>query len=199
MAEYRDLTDQQARNAEAYPDLGPSIVSHDLQPRRLAAAAQYILPHEHVIDVGCNSGYFKKFCPQAATVFGVDVNPELVLKARSRLDGAIVGAAEDLPVLASSYDVVHLGGVLELVFDPDLVLTEAARVARRAIVGTTAHAAGAWGRRRVPVHEWHVRSFDEDEIVTLLSRYGKLTHLRTIDVNHPPEPQCWVFCVAITG
>lgn len=125
-----------------------------------------------VLDVGCNSGYAVHFRPDCIWT-GVDVSPELVAKARQNLDGAQVAAAEELPFADGTFDHVVLGEILEHVYDPGQVLSEAARVARLSIVGSTPDEAGAWGKHTVAKHRFHVRAFSEVELRALLSEYGR--------------------------
>lgn len=188
MAEYRDAADEIERN-RTYPDLAPSLISHDLQPRRIRAATQFVRPGDRVLDVGCNSGYLVDYCPTTCQVVGVDVNPDLVDIASARLHAAYCAPAEGLPFDDNRFDVVHLGGVLEIVFDPVPVILEATRVARRAVIGSTAHADGAWGRSRVPIHSWHVRALDEDQLRYLLALVGQIDCLGTIYAAGQEAPQ----------
>ena len=75
-------------------------------------------------------------------------SPALVEIATTRLVEAKVATAEALPYPDSSIDVVALGEILEHVHDPAEVLREAARVARRLVVGSTPHEEGEVGTAR---------------------------------------------------
>lgn len=178
-----------------YPDLEKDL-SSDFQRRRVQSAADRVRPGDHVLDVGCNSGYFQRFCPQAANVTGVDVNPDLVAIATRRLSGgAWCARAEALPFEDNTFDLVNISEVLEHVHDPALCLAEAARVARRSIVGDTPHEAGAWGAHRVEGHRWHVRCFTEPELRALLESFGTIVHFGTVDIG--AEKECYVFEVEL--
>lgn len=179
---------------ESYPDLEADL-SSDFQRRRVQAAADRVRPGDVVLDVGCNSGYFARFCPQAAEVHGVDVNPALVALAATRLTSALVARAEQLPNVDNSVDLVNISEVLEHVHDPEVCLAEAARVTRRSIVGDTPHEAGAWGAHRVASHQWHVRCFNEPELRRLLERFGRIVHFGTVDIG--AEKECYIFEVEI--
>lgn len=196
MAVYGSAAEQIARSAAGYPDLAPSLRTHDLQPLRIAATAKHIRSGDVVLDVGCNTGYLAEALPWA-TVHGVDVNHELVAEARKRMASAHVCPAERLPFPDRAFDVVNVSGLLEIVYDPRAVLAEAARVTSRAITGTTCHADGAWGRSRVPTHPWHTRSFDAEEIAALLAGAGSIEELTVIYAPGIPEPQCWAWLVAV--
>lgn len=155
-----------------------------IQRQRLETMFAYVQPGESLLDVGCNSGYAKQFVSKRCLVWGVDVSEALVSKARQRLDGAEVARAESLPFRDGTFDVVALGEILEHVFDPVLVLREAARVSRRAIIGSTPTEDGAWGSHRVPDHPFHVRCYDETtlradlETVATRKRYVTVKRLR---------------------
>lgn len=155
-----------------------------IQRQRLETMFAYVQPGESLLDVGCNSGYAKQFVSKRCLVWGVDVSEDLVSKARQRLDGAEVARAESLPFRDGTFDVVALGEILEHVFDPLLVLREAARVSRRAIIGSTPTEDGAWGSHRVPDHPFHVRCYDEAtlrtdlETVATRKRYVTVKRLR---------------------
>lgn len=120
--------------------------------RRLSAMASHIQPGETVLDVGCNGGYFAEYLPEDCIIHGLDPSAVAIEVASSRLASAQLGVAEALPFADKSVDVVVLGYVLERVKDPNLVLREACRVARRAIVGDTPHELGPWGPKHPERH-----------------------------------------------
>lgn len=186
--------DQMVTLHSEYPDLECDL-SSDFQRRRVQSAADCVRPGDRVLDVGCNSGYFVRFCPQAESVTGVDVNPALVAIARTRLAYATVARAEDLPFQDKEFDLVNISEVLEHVHDPEKCLREAARVSRRSIVGDTPHELGAWGLHRVESHKWHVRCFNEFELKYLLEQFGRIVHFGTVDIG--AEKECYIFEVEI--
>jgi ubiquinone/menaquinone biosynthesis C-methylase UbiE len=179
---------------EVYPDLEKDL-SSDFQRRRVQSAADRVRPGDWVLDVGCNSGYFKRFCPQAAGVTGVDVNPDLVKIARTRLDHAEVARGEALPFTDHAFDLVNISEVLEHVHDPEQLIREAARVTKRSIVGDTPHESGTWGAHRVESHAWHVMCFTEATLRELLERYGRIVHFGTVDIGN--ESQCYIFEIEV--
>lgn len=146
-----------------------------VQRQRIAEMVSAVQPGDTVLDVGCNSGYLVDFVPTGCVVFGVDVAPELVTLALTRLARAEVAPAETLPFGDRSVDVVVLGEILEHVFDPIAVLQEAARVSRRLVVGSTPHEASAWGPdggRAPDRHKFHVRCFTADSLSDTLNAAG---------------------------
>ncbi len=177
-----------------YPDLEKDL-EWGFQTRRVQDAANRVRKGDRVLDIGCNSGYFARFCPQASEVHGIDVNPALVAIAATRLASAQVAQAEALPFPDRSFDLVNISEVLEHVHDPELCLREAARVTRRSIVGDTPHELGAWGLHRVESHEWHVRCFTGDELRALLEKFGRIVHWDTVNIGD--QAHCYVFEVEI--
>lgn len=161
-----------------------------VQRRRLETMFAYVKPGERVLDVGCNSGYAAEYL-KGCEVHGVDVSERLVAKAQEKLAGAQVAPAEALPFEDDSFDVVALGEILEHVYDPVVVIKEAARVARRAIVGSTPTEDGAWGAHRVATHPFHVRCYDE------LSLYSDLGVAGPCTVNVRRIPHIYVFEVLL--
>ena len=156
----------------------PYDIAHRLKPaqrHRVAEMVRPVRPGELVLDVGCNSGYLIDFLPATCIGWGVDVAPELVARARLRLARAEVAPAETLPFPDSSVDVVVLGEILEHVFDPVAVVREAARVARRLVIGSTPHEASPWGpqgSRRPEGHRFHVRCFTATSLGEVLCQAG---------------------------
>lgn len=179
---------------ESYPDLEKDL-SSDFQRRRVKSAADRVRPGDVVLDVGCNSGYFSRFATQAKEIHGIDVNPNLVSIAATRLASAQVARAESLPFSDRSFDLVNISEVLEHVHDAEVCLREAARVTRRSIVGDTPHETGAWGAHRVESHAWHVMCFTEPTLRALLEKFGRIVHFDTVDIG--TEKECYIFEVEV--
>lgn len=195
MAEYTSVEHAVERH-QSYRALDAEVMS-EFQRRRIRSSVQFVRPGEVMLEVACNTGYVREYCPQAEEIHGVDVNLALVEIAKTRLTSAQVARAESLPFPDKSFDVVNISGLLEQVFDPKPIMKEAARVARRVVVGNTTHESGTWGKHRTPYHEWQSHSYSEAEIRAVLEVAGKIAVLGTVDVNDPPEPQCWFFVVEV--
>lgn len=196
MASYDSVEDAVLKQ-KVYPALDRDLADHDFQRRRVSSCVRFMRDGDKVLEVACNTGYIANFCPPNLEIHGVDVNPDLVKIAASRLVSARVARAEDLPFDDRSFDLVNVSGLLEQCFDPLLILQEAARVSRRSVTGTTTHANGTWGKHRIPYHSWQSFSFSEDEIRSLLNSVGKITFLGTIDGGSPPGPECWFWEVVV--
>jgi len=89
-----------------------------------------------VADLGCGTGgLMQAVAPTAASVVGVDREPEMLAAARTRLaayPNVVLhqGELEDVPLARASVDVAFLVLVLHLVSAPARVLAEAGRILR---------------------------------------------------------------------
>jgi len=178
-----------------------SLRLNALQRERLKRMVSAARPGDHVLDVGCNSGYIVDFLPIGCEVYGVDVSTELVAKAARRLVEAKIAAAEDLPFPNRCMDMVILGEILEHVHDPLVCLKEAARVTRRLVVGSTPHEAGHWGpdgKRKPETHRFHVRCFTKQTLAEVLEEAG-LVDVEIGTVNAERIPQMYVFTGQVKG
>ena len=193
MADASSRADCIARHEAYHFDIATRLSR--FQRERVIAMPAPILAGEHVLDVGCKSGYIVDFLPRPIVADGVDVARELVALAQKRLDRAEVAPAESLPYEDRAVDVVILGEILEHVHDPQEVLREARRVARRLVVGSTPHEAGEWGPngKRAPArHRFHVRCYTEPELRAELEAAG-LRNVSIVAIREHGTPQIYVF------
>ena len=98
-----------------------------------------IRPGETVVDVGCGAGFdslvARHMVGMEGKVFGVDMTPEMLRKARRnarRMEASNVtfrkGLAEKLPIPDATADVVISNGAINLVPDKAAALKETRRV-----------------------------------------------------------------------
>ena len=98
-------------------------------------------PGEDVLDVGCGAGMDTLVAAQmvgpSGSVTGIDMTPEMVVKARGSVAEMglgnvtiVEGSAEHLPFDDACFDVVISNGVIDLIPDKDAVFSEITRVLR---------------------------------------------------------------------
>jgi arsenite methyltransferase len=98
-------------------------------------------PGEDVLDVGSGAGMDSLVASQmvgaSGSVTGIDMTPEMVVKARGSVAEMglgnvtiVEGSAEHLPFDDACFDVVISNGVIDLIPDKDAVFSEITRVLR---------------------------------------------------------------------
>jgi 2-polyprenyl-3-methyl-5-hydroxy-6-metoxy-1,4-benzoquinol methylase len=146
-----------------------------------------------ILDAGCGEGELAvrwAARPEVERVLGVDLDDPALRghwRRRERPGLAFAAArAEALPAVAGAWDLVAAVELLEHVADPDRVLSELARVARRHLLVSVPReplwralnlARGAYVRRlgNTPGHVGH---FSRRRILTILARYGTVVETR---------------------
>lgn len=137
-----------------------------------------------VLDLGCATGnYCIKLGQLGYRVTGADVNPEYVAIARERgVDAHLIETTVPFP--DGSFDTVIVFEVLEHLPDPEAVISEARRLARKNVLFTVPHSGGM--ERLQPqglIFEHfadldHKNFFTEDSLKALLQ-----PHFRTVTVT----------------
>jgi len=103
---------------------------------RAALAPLDLESADSVLDVGCGTGELTRVLAEetAGTVYGVDADPSLLATARAAGVGEfLAGDATRLPFPDDAVDVVVCQALLINLPDPDAVIREFARVARRRV------------------------------------------------------------------
>ena len=133
-----------------------------------------------LLDIGTGTGRMAElFAPRAAQLTGIDKSPEMLRLARARLHQLPAGQIDlvqgdftALPFAEGSFDTVLLHQVLHYAQAPEVVLAEAARVARAgariAVVDFAAH-----DREELRSQHAHARlGFSDEQMLALLSSAG---------------------------
>src|SRR5271157_2742638 len=92
-------------------------------------------PAQTVLDLGCGAGFDTLLTARrvgaTGTVIGVDMTPEMIVKARTNAENLglmnvelVLGEIEDLPLPDASFDLVISNGVFNLCSDKPKVLSE---------------------------------------------------------------------------
>ncbi|MGD0817267.1 MAG: class I SAM-dependent methyltransferase [Methanomassiliicoccales archaeon] len=86
------------------------------------------------LDVGCGSGLVMELFSPIFDVKGIDIDPDMVGKARTKGLDIIQGDAAALPFEDNSFDVVYCSFTLLWVKDPQRMIQEMKRVSRICVV-----------------------------------------------------------------
>jgi len=142
----------------------------------ISFATQYT--GKKILDVGCATGeYCKKLNKLGFKCVGVDINPEYVAKAKANGVEAYFMDAKSLRFPDNSFDTVLLFEILEHTNNPDDVLREAKRVARKNILITVPDCTNLSELRKIGLtyehmlERDHVNFFMKEDLESLLSKY----------------------------
>jgi SAM-dependent methyltransferase len=160
----------------------PSAVRHYVRERALLRALGD-LPFATALDVGCAEGFFVSSLRSrlGKEVWGVDISDVAARRAASRLGGSFAaGDALDLPAPDGSFDLVYSTETIEHVLDPERMIAEMRRVARRWVVVTTPiseseHEHEPDYEQR---HEGHVNDFDGGAVRRLFGPDARIGSFR---------------------
>src|SRR5581483_5151570 len=117
----------------------PAAVRHYVRERALLRALSG-LEFDTALDVGCAEGFFVRSIRAnlGKDVWGVDLSDLAARRAATNHGGHFAAAdALKLPLPDDSFDVVYSTETIEHVLDPEGMVAEMRRVARRWIVVTT--------------------------------------------------------------
>lgn len=123
---------QHAEESKAAQRGLPSYVWRAGQERRFQMVRRWTeLGGRRVLDVGSGLGmYTAAFLRETEHVFGVEIEHERAVEARSRAKGMVQAVGECLPFAGESFDIVFSHEVLEHVEDDRACVVEMARVLR---------------------------------------------------------------------
>lgn len=146
---------------------------------RKARLLNHLAPHSHLLDYGCGTGDFIKYC-QALNfdVRGAEPSAQALVHASPLVIDNIISPEEEL-ASKTSYDIITMWHVLEHIHDPNVVL---ARMKEKlnpkgslviAVPNPSSHDAlhyGAhWAGWDVPRHLWH---FEPSAIIRMMNDLG---------------------------
>ena len=102
------------------------------------------LQFESLLEVGCGEGYLLKRLEkrlQGLDLLATDISPEIIAKAELLIPEVpkLVASAYDLPLEDKSRDIVLACEVMQHVEEPDKLLVEAKRVARKHCIFSVPH------------------------------------------------------------
>jgi SAM-dependent methyltransferase len=153
-----------------------------------------------VLGVGCNSGGLERTIlrkRKGSSVYGVDINPELVRRAKIKGIMAREGKAEELPFNDNSFDVVVLAEILEHVYNALKVLKETNRVLKSdgVVIGSVPHNRSDNAKKGVKEHLYHTRIFTHTVLEKLL--LIQFHNVNIVEIYHNPDlsgrPQWFCF------
>jgi SAM-dependent methyltransferase len=160
----------------------PSAFRHYIRRRALLGCLAG-LEFSSALDVGCAEGYFmgaigRRF---GTGIWGVDISDACVASVHRNLGFPAAAAdATKLPLPDSSVDLVYSTEVIEHVLDPDQMIAEMRRVARRWVVVTTP--VSQTDHDHAPdfelADEGHVNNFDRATVKRLFGDEAKLGRFR---------------------
>jgi len=127
--------------------------------QRIQTLTQAIVPYlnrdDRVLDVGCGFGALgRAIMDHAGTPAGVQVKGLERVKRGSEAIEVVQYDGVTMPMDSGSFDVVILADVLHHEPDPDRLLCEAARVAKRYVIVKDHLPAGPFAQQRISIMDW---------------------------------------------
>lgn len=128
-----------------------------------------------VYDVACNSGGIGKILKEerGCEVFGSDLCPNLVQKARDKGMTVYCGFAEDADFGNISFDYVIMSFILEHAIDPNILMEKSLQKLKKngRLLGCVPTEFGDWGKHTLKYHPEHLRVYSEKEIFDLFDSF----------------------------
>ena len=116
----------------------PQGRKYDTLEKELLSALLEPAGDRRLLEIGCGTGHFTRwFRDLGWRAWGLDAEPGMLAWARERSPGEIVycmGDARRLPFEDDSFNVCALITTLEATDEPEIVLREALRVSRQAVL-----------------------------------------------------------------
>jgi len=142
-----------------------------------------------LLDIGVGDGVYEKLLPTPVRgrlkIYGIDISSNQLLRAKPFLKvGKVVDLnVQKIPYKKNFFDIVLVSELLEHVFFPEKIISEALRVLKKdGYLIITYPNSGAlqlrlslffWGRSPLlnyPANQEHIRFFDKSDILTILGK-----------------------------
>ncbi len=139
-------------------------------------AKQYLNENLLVLDVGCGEGYGASYISDTLRVMAVDVNKEIIKRARikyaNRSVNFMVYDGINLPFANESFDAIISFQVIEHVEDDKRFISEIYRILKNKglFIITTPNKRNRLGFRQKPWNIFHKREYNFKELKTVLKR-----------------------------
>ncbi len=153
---------------------------------------------ESVLDIGSGDGLLLSMVQQKfpnARIEGADISAEAIKRCQARgIPAQLVATAEALPYADKSFDTVVLLDVLEHTYEPDLILKEAARVARKQIIVGVPNFSSLPARMqtlagKIPENnnpkKGHIYWFNKKTVAQVVSMSGCRVRVWSMNVQRP--------------
>lgn len=185
----KDLLNQEINTqdyvAELYEELrykNPySKIWHDWHIKRMIAAVdENKVKKGSILDNGCGVGILSEYLSNP-DVIGIDISPNMVKLAESRMRKVVEGSSENLPFENESFDVVFCRALLHHLADPERAVGEVARVLRsdgQVVFSDTLLSFVSSLPRKAVYRTKHFSSlhknFSRQELTSLIGKYFKI-------------------------
>ena len=143
------------------------------------------------LGIGCNSGGLESLIMkrvEGSVGYGIDIQPEMIERAKSKGIIATHGKAENLPYSDNYFDAVILSECLEHFYSAEDVLAEGMRVLKPGglVIGSVPHPKGLNSNKRtIEEHAYHTRIYTPKTLKKLLS---PLKDVELVDIKYVNTP-----------
>jgi ubiquinone/menaquinone biosynthesis C-methylase UbiE len=143
---------------------------------------------KNILDIGCATGeYCQKLNSHGFKCIGIDNNPKYIKKANESGLEAYVMDGTSLEFPDNSFDTIIIFEVLEHVKDPEGILKEAKRVARKNILVTVPNSTGVSTLGKFGLtydhmlDEDHINFFTKSDLEQMLKKYFKEFEVKELE------------------
>jgi len=152
-----------------------------------------------ILDLGCNDGSFSEALKKRKIehkYHGLDMSSKLINIAKSRgISAEVIDVMSDgmNAFYDNSFDYVSMGEILEHVYDYDGLMALAYRICKFAVIGTTPHPMGKWGKSEG--HKYHTNIFSQDEMLKIFDKLKPDPIVKLVEIisTRNMKPTWWYF------